>query len=460
MPEITIPHNFTPRPYQMPLLKAMDSGTRRACLVWHRRAGKDKCALNLTIKKMFERVGTYFHALPTYNQGRKVLWDGRGKDEFKFMDHFPPEIIARRNSTEMKIELVNGSIWQVIGADNYDSVVGSNPVGIVFSEYSVSERYPMAWDYFRPMLTENGGWAIFIFTPRGRNHGFELYQQAAINPSWFTQILTVEDTKAIGLAEIDEDRRAGMSEDMIQQEYYCSFLAATESILIPPMLIEEARRRNVNAYSNAPRVAGLDVARFGDDRTAFVIRQAHKIVHIDAWKGLDTVKTCGRVQEAYRMKMFDVVCVDAIGLGAGVADILKASKIPTVAVNVAESASSDEKYQRQRDELWFKVRAWFEERICGFDIACEPRMVAALIADISDIHYDYSPSGRRIVESKDDMKKRSHLGQSPDIGDALCMTFGNWHWAYQDERAGANYRPEVDEETYNPLTYGLRVRSR
>lgn len=431
----------------------MDSGTRRACLVWHRRAGKDKCALNLTIKKMFERVGTYYHCLPTYNQGKKVLWDGRGKDEFKFMDHFPAEVVSRRNSTEMKIQTVNGSIWQVIGADNYDSVVGSNPVGIVFSEYSVSERYEKAWDYFRPMLTENGGWAIFIFTPRGRNHGWKLYTRALENPSWFTQILTVDDTKSISMSEIDQDRRDGMSEDMIQQEYYCSFLAATESILIPPLWIEEAKRRDVSAYSNAPRVLGIDVARFGNDRTAFVVRQANKIIHIDSWMSLDIPKIVGKALDCYQMKMFDVACVDAIGLGAGVADYLKLHDIPTVAVNVAESASLDDLYHRQRDELWFKVRDWFEERICGFDRSCEPRNIDLLIADLSDIQYSYTPAGRRIIESKDDMKKRT--GKSPDLGDALCMTFGPWQYVYRDKRAGANYVQEAHENDYHPLRFGM-----
>jgi hypothetical protein len=434
----------------------MASGIRRACLIWHRRAGKDKTVLNLTIKKAFERVGTYFHCFPAYNQGRKVLWDGRGADGTKFLDHFPPEIIAKKNSTEMKIELVNGSVWQIIGADNYDSVVGANPVGIVFSEYAISDRYPQAWDYFRPMLTENGGWAIFIYTPRGRNHGFERYTQALGNQDWFTQVLTVDDTKAITQADIDRDRRDGMSEDMIQQEYYCSFLASTENILIPPMLIDEAKRRDVSAYSNAPRIAGLDVARFGDDRTALVIRQAHKVIYIDSWKGLDIAQTTGRVMDAYLMKMFDAICVDAIGLGAGVADHLRVYQVPTVSVNVAESASLDEMYHRQRDELWFKLRAWFEERICGFDPACNPRMVAELEQDISDIHYDFSPSGRRIVESKDAMKKRSHLGRSPDLGDALCMTFAPWQFVYHDMRAGANY--EKPEDDYTPLRHGMRSR--
>ena len=99
----------------------MDSGYKRACCVWHRRSGKSKTLLNFTIKKAFERVGVYYHAFPEYGQGRKILWDGIDKDGFKVMDHIPQALRKATNKQEMKIELVNGSIWQIIGADNYDS---------------------------------------------------------------------------------------------------------------------------------------------------------------------------------------------------------------------------------------------------------------------------------------------------------------------------------------------------
>lgn len=164
--KIQIPYHFTPRSYQLPFLDAMDSGCKRACWVVHRRGGKDKTALNYTVSQAFRRVGTYYHCLPTYNQGRRVIWDARDKDGFKFTDHLPLPLRKSTNNTEMKIELINGSIWQIIGADNYDAVVGANPVGIVFSEWAVSDNYPKAWEYFRPMLAENGGWAVFIYTPR------------------------------------------------------------------------------------------------------------------------------------------------------------------------------------------------------------------------------------------------------------------------------------------------------
>lgn len=220
-----------PRGYQLPFWRTMQTGTNRAVLVWHRRAGKDKTALNFTISKMFPenggRIGTYYHFLPTYNQGKKILWDGMDYTGMKFMDHFPAELVAHRSEQEMQVTLTNGSIYQIVGTDKMDNIVGTNPVGCVFSEYALQN--PKAWDLFRPILRENKGWALFIYTPRGNNHGKALYDMAANNPEWFCQKLTIADTRredgtpVITQADIDADRREGMDEELIQQEYYCSF---------------------------------------------------------------------------------------------------------------------------------------------------------------------------------------------------------------------------------------------
>ena len=219
--EITLPHNFTPRPYQLPALRALDSGINRLIACWHRRAGKEKTFINFTAKRAFERVGTYFYLFPTYAQAKKVLWQGVDREGFRFRDHFPQELVKSQHEQDLRIEFVNGSALQLVGSDNYDSIMGTNPVGCVFSEYALQD--PAAWDYMRPILAENGGWAVFDYTPRGRNHGWSLYEMARGNPDWYAEILTVNDTKAISEQAIQAERDAGMSEEMIQQEFYCSF---------------------------------------------------------------------------------------------------------------------------------------------------------------------------------------------------------------------------------------------
>lgn len=271
--EIILPYNYKPRDYQLSLLKALDSGYKRAVWVAHRRAGKDKTGLNYTIKRMPERVGIYYYFLPTYNQGRKIIWDGIDKDGFKFLNHFPKELIEKKNEAEMKILMKGGSLFQIIGTDKIDAIMGTNPVGCVFSEFALQN--PLAWEYVRPILRENGGWALFLYTPRGHNHGFDLYEMARDNDEWFCELLTVKDTGVISEEEIDKERAEGMDEDLIQQEYYCSF----EGMMMGAYYSKQLKQaREDNRIVNVPYKPQIQVDTWWDlgvgDATAIWFTQA------------------------------------------------------------------------------------------------------------------------------------------------------------------------------------------
>lgn len=222
-PELTL------RDYQRPLYEAFEKkGYKRLLAVWPRRAGKDIISWNLLIRYAINNKGVYYIIYPTYSQGRKILWDSITNDGHRFLDYIQPSLIEKCNSQEMKVYLVNGSLLQVVGSDNVDSIVGTNPRGCIFSEYALQD--PRAYQFIRPILAANGGFAIFISTPRGKNSFWELYKIAQDNPqSWFCQKLTLDDTKHIPLSEIDRDRSEGvMSEEMIQQEYYTDFSLGVE----------------------------------------------------------------------------------------------------------------------------------------------------------------------------------------------------------------------------------------
>ena len=230
MTQITLPHNWGCRPYQNNLWRYFAGGGKRAVAVWHRRAGKDQTSLHWTTVATQQRVGVYWHMLPTLRQGRKVVWEGIDGNGDRFLDAWPGwrspgegGLVSHIRHDEMKIELHNGSIWYVTGSDNYDSLMGTNPVGVVFSEWSLSN--PRAWDYIRPILAENGGWALFIYTPRGRNHGATMFENARNNQDWFCERLSVDDTGSITPEAIQAERDAGMAEELIQQEFWCSFEA-------------------------------------------------------------------------------------------------------------------------------------------------------------------------------------------------------------------------------------------
>jgi phage terminase large subunit len=204
----------------------------RAILCHHRRAGKDHTAINWTAVASQMRVGLYIHVFPYGNQGRRVVWNGIDKAGKKFLSAFPEELIESKSDLEMRLKLKNGSVYQVLGADDPDKLVGINCIGAVFSEYALMD--PQAFDLVRPILNENGGWAIFPSTPRGKNHYYDLIYGkdgspgALNNPKWCVSIETVETTGAVDPDVIEEDRRMGVEETLIQQEYFCSFDAALQ----------------------------------------------------------------------------------------------------------------------------------------------------------------------------------------------------------------------------------------
>jgi hypothetical protein len=221
-----LPNQWKPRPYQRRLWSYLEAGGSRAVAVWHRRAGKDEVCLHWAACASLQRVGNYWHMLPEASQARKAVWDAVNPHSGlrRIDEAFPPSIRMGQRDDDMRLTLINGSTWQLVGADRFDALVGSPPLGLTFSEFSLTN--PAAWDYLRPILAENGGWSIFMMTPRGRNHAWKLYEMARSRPDWFTQLLTVDDTKAIGPDVIADERASGMPENMVAQEYYCSFDAA------------------------------------------------------------------------------------------------------------------------------------------------------------------------------------------------------------------------------------------
>lgn len=227
--------------------------------------------------------------LPTYKQGRKIVWNGFTKDGRKFLDYFPKELIEDQNKTDMSVTFKYGSIYQVVGTDDVDSLVGTNPVGCVFSEYSLQD--PGAWDLIRPILTENGGWALFIYTARGKNHGYRLLSQAMKNANWHSEVLVAgnEGTRrpdgapVIPDKDIDEDRKSGMSEAFIQQEYFCSFEAPMVGSYYGEYLeraIKEGRILSIPVEERIPVDTYWDLG-IGDSTTIWFIQTygfEHRVV--------------------------------------------------------------------------------------------------------------------------------------------------------------------------------------
>lgn len=279
----------------MPAWAALEGGAKRLALAWHRRSGKDELALHWAAVSAMMRPGSYWHMLPQANQSRKALWDAVNPHTGKrrIDDAFPLELRESTREQDMFIRFKNGSTWQVVGSDNYDSLVGSPPTGVVFSEYAMAD--PNAWAFLRPILAENNGWAIFISTPRGRNHFARLVEYAKDDPQWFGQVLTVEDTKAISKDIIQRERKElrmergdKEAEAIIRQEYYCDFDAD-----IPGAYFGDAisRAEQEGRVASFPHVVGQPVGTAWDigvgDSTVIWFYQfvGHKIRIINVLEG-------------------------------------------------------------------------------------------------------------------------------------------------------------------------------
>lgn len=310
--ELTIPHKFNPRLYQLPLLKALDEGTKRAVIVWNRRSGKDKTCFNYMIRCAVEKVGTYFYFLPSYTQAKKVIWDNIDNDGFKMLDHIPKELIKGTNGTELKIELINGSIIQLIAADEFSkSGVGTNPIGVVFSEYSITT--PGAWKFVSPILAANNGWAIFNFTPRGMNHAHTLLQQAKENDKWFWQVLTVDDTHVFTPEALEEERK-NHPQDFFEQEYYCKFVEGAGQFF---KRISENRIEETDTVEPGHRYQmGVDLAKYQDFTVITLIDlNTFHVLKQERFNQIDWNLQKAKIEAMYHRYGKPLIYMDSTGVG-------------------------------------------------------------------------------------------------------------------------------------------------
>lgn len=234
--ELDLPNGWEPRDYQRALWGHLENGGKRADVAAHRRWGKDDVALNWAAVAAHQRIGTYWHLLPEAAQARKAIWDAINPHTGKrrIDEAFPPEIRANTREVDMLIRFRNGSTWQVVGSDNFNSLVGSPPIGVVFSEWSLAK--PDAWTYIRPILAENGGWAIFLWTPRGRGHATMAFDARRQDPeAWYTLRSPATETSVFTPDQLAKEKAELISESgsteegeaKFNQEYLVDFDAAT-----------------------------------------------------------------------------------------------------------------------------------------------------------------------------------------------------------------------------------------
>ena len=388
---------------------------RFVVMALHRRAGKTELALKKLLDSAVKNrldLPNYFYVAPQLKQARAIAWARLKQMVEPLRVHGAVEV----SEVDSLVRFThNGAVVRIYGADNPDSMRGVRLDGCVVDE--VAQIKPEVWEeILRPALSDRAGWAWFIGTPKGVNLFSELFFAAEGREGWARALYTVDDTDALAPSEV-ASIRSEMSENAYAREYLCDFSAAGDDQLISLTDVELAARRELTEadIEGMPRVMGVDPARFGDDRSVIVSRQGRKVFVPQVYRGIDNMDLAARV--AARMQEWepDAVFIDS-GAGAGVIDRLRQLGHDVVEVNFGGKPVTDARFANRRAEMWMTLA---DQVRAGLAIPND----VGLKVELATPTYSYDKQQRVIIESKDDIRKRLPGAGSPDIADALALTF-------------------------------------
>ena len=404
---------FRPRPWQRECVSGWRD-KRFSVLVVHRRAGKTvlavmrliDAALRATIDK--PRFG---YVAPQRNQAKAIAWDYlKG-----YASKIPGLTISEQ---ELWVEFPNGARVRIFGADNPDSLRGQYFDGLVLDE--VAQMKSEVWgEILLPALADRQGWSLFIGTPKGINLFSELYFRARGDDGWFSASYDVYHTDAL-LPEDIERQRKEMSDNQFRQEFLCDFSASSNDRFIDLGTVDDATRRDPQTTIYDPLIMGVDVARFGDDRSVILLRRGRDArMGIEKYRGIDTMALAAKVAERIAEHHPDAVFIDESGVGGGVVDRLRQLGHSIMGINFGSAPDGPVEgalVANKRAEMWCKMRSWLKT---GGAIPDDPE----LRADLSGVEYGFDAHNRILLERKEDMKKRGLA--SSDVADALALTFAH-----------------------------------
>lgn len=399
---------YKPHHVQEELHREMASH-RFSVVVAHRRMGKTVWAVNTVIHAALTTTkpdARFAYIAPYFRQSKQVSWD-----YFKQFCHMVPGV--KFNESELRIDFPNGSRIRLYGGDNPDSLRGIYLDGVVLDE--VADMRPNVWgEVIRPTLADRKGWAIFIGTPKGINLFYEMYQTAMGEPDWFCKVYRATDTGLVDSDELDAARRS-MTEQEFAQEFLCDFTASKGNVLIPVTLSVEASKRELHdtEVQGAIRVLGVDVARYGEDRSVMFPVVGLKAYPPHVYDNISNVEFAQQIMRKVDVFEPDYVRIDA-GRGEGVIDYLRSQNYACTEVNFGGRPFSNY-YANARAEMWDGMKKWLES---GGTIPDIPE----LISELSAPEFEFNPSNKMVIESKEKLRKRGL--RSPDYADALALAVG------------------------------------
>jgi phage terminase large subunit len=358
-------------------------------------------------------------AANSQDQLRDTIWPEIGKWHRKL----PEALKAMIDVQAERVVVVQDpegafAVRRTASKENPEALQGFHAEHLLFLIDEASGIFDIVFEVGMGALSTPGAKVVMAGNPT-RTSGFFYDTHHSLRDRWQTMHVSCLDVpRAQGHIE-DIKAKYGDNSNAWRVRVLGEFPTADDETVIPLELATSAVNRDVASLDYYP-VWGVDVARFGDDRTALAKRQANRLLEpVMHWSRIDLMATAGKIKAEYETTHYDMrpteIRIDAIGLGAGVYDRCKEQGLPVRAINVGEAAASRENCMRLRDELWFQGREWFQDRLCSLP------QDDALIAELTSPTYSFTSTGKMVVESKADMKKRGM--RSPDLADAFLLTF-------------------------------------
>ena len=404
--------DYTPRTWQR---ECHIKKQRFSVYALHRRSGKTELAIMELIDKAMKtdkELAMFVYIAPFLRQAKAIAW-ARLKQKIEPLRRTS---VIEINEGELSVRFKhNGAIIRLFGGDNPDALRGMRLDGCVIDE--VAQIKNELWsDIVQPALSDRLGWSLFIGTPQGINLFSELYYKAVNEQGWTASRYTVFDTDSLHPDEVTRLKR-DMSETSFAREYLCDFSAQGDDQLIALADTEDAAKRiyqqdHVRLF---PIILGIDPARFGDDRSVVFRRQGKQAFKPVVYRGIDNMELASRVANLIEEHKPDAVFCDA-GAGSGVIDRLRQLSYDVIEIPFGGKAMKPEQYINRRTEMWWLMKQWIEE---GGAIPND----VALKQELATPIYWYDNVGRRVLEGKDQIKKRLQGAGSPDLADALALTF-------------------------------------
>jgi hypothetical protein len=417
-----------PDPWQEDFLRAVARGERRISIRAGHGVGKSTaCAWALLWHMLTRYPQKAVCTAPTAGQLFDALfaevkrWVNRLPDFLRnLLETFSDRIVLKAAPESSFISARTSS------ADRPEALAGIHSEHVLLICDEASAIPEPVYESAAGSMSGHAATTVLIGNPT-RNSGLFFRTHHALKANWHTMHVSCIDSARVSADFVDQIKSTyGEESNAFRVRVLGEFALRDDDVLIPAELVDAAMLRDIAAPDTEPLVYGVDVARYGNDRSVLCKRRGNVVVEFKTWQNLDLMQLVGAlVNEARNDERVSEVLVDSIGLGAGVADRLREvqATVPALAacsvrdVNVSETAAMNPQANRLRDDLWMQCRDWLRARACRMPKDDDLRQ------ELVSPTYRFTSTGKLQVESKDSLKKRGL--RSPDLADSLCLTFAS-----------------------------------